>query len=108
MFIDPPAMTAERMPGKDRTGIDRSDPMFGYQLESVEIGMTDKNPVDTVPNVSLSATQTHMLLWLGDKALGMCACATGYDMRRELRGLPLMRLCWSFQNWDGSYACMHA
>lgn len=35
------------MHGKDSTGIDRADPMFGYPLESVEIGIADKTPLLT-------------------------------------------------------------
>lgn len=74
-------MAGKDSTGKDRTGIDRPDPMFGYQLESVEIGTVDKLPVDTEPNVGLAAMQTHMLLWLADKAIGMHACAEGCDRK---------------------------
>ncbi len=41
------------MHGKDSTGIDRADPLFGYPLESVEIGIADKPPVDTEPTLAL-------------------------------------------------------
>lgn len=67
-------MAGKDSTGKDSTGIDRADPMFGYQLESVEIWMVDKFSVDMEPNVGLAAIQTHMLLWLADKAIGMCVC----------------------------------